>query len=90
MKIADEDILDEAKRLTSGDRNNSYGPPAQDFTRTARIWTAILGVDVDAKQVALCMIGLKISRAAWSDKRDHYVDMAGYARCGWQCCESKQ
>ena len=80
-----EDILDEAKRLTSGERNNSYGPPQQDFTKTAAMWAAILGIDVDAKEVALCMIALKLSRATWSAKRDNWVDIAGYARCGYMC-----
>jgi hypothetical protein len=85
----EEDILEEALRLTKGDRQNSYGPPQQDFTRTATIWGAILGTPVSAKQVALCMIGLKISRATWSSKRDNWVDAAGYARCGWLCDESE-
>lgn len=83
----DEDILHEAYRLTTGERNNSYGPPTQDFERTAKIWSAVLGKEVTAAEVALCMIGLKISRATWSDKRDNYVDIAGYARCGWLCVE---
>jgi len=88
-----EDILDEAKRLTSGERNNSYGPPNQDFAKTATMWKAILGVDIEPKDVALCMIALKLSRATWAAKRDNWVDIAGYARCGFQCesedeCES--
>jgi len=89
----DEDVLDEAKRLTSGERNNSYGPPNQDFAKTATMWRVILGVDVEPKDVALCMIALKLSRATWAAKRDNWVDIAGYARCGFQCesegeCES--
>ena len=83
----DEDILEEALRLTSGDRNNSYGPPDQDFKRTAAMWSAILGVEVQAKHVALCMIVLKVSRATWASKRDNWTDIAGYARCGFLCEE---
>lgn len=89
LVLESEDILEEALRLTSGDRQNAYGPPDQDFARTALIWTAILGKQVSAKEVALCMAGLKISRATWSDKRDHYVDLAGYARCGYLVVTSK-
>jgi hypothetical protein len=80
-----EDVLEEALRLTSGDRQASYGPPEQDFKKTAAMWSAILGADVKATDVALCMIALKLSRATWAKKRDNWVDIAGYARCGFQC-----
>ncbi len=84
--LKQEDILDEAKRLTSHERNNSYGPPTQDFDRTAKIWSAIIGQDINSTQVALCMIGLKLSRLTWSPKkRDSWADVAGYARCGAVC-----
>lgn len=81
----DEDVLEEALRLTKGDRNNSYGPPTQDFARTAAMWSAILGCEVKPKHVALCMIALKLSRATWAAKRDNWTDIAGYARCGFLC-----
>jgi hypothetical protein len=84
-KVNEEDVLEEALRLTTGDRNNSYGPPTQDFGRTAAMWSAILGCEVKAKQVALCMIALKLSRATWASKRDNWTDIAGYARCGYLC-----
>ena len=75
------DILEEALDITSNDREEAYGPPQQDFARTAKIWSAILNTKVTAKDVGLCMIGLKVSRATWSDSRDNQVDIAGYARC---------
>jgi hypothetical protein len=81
---ADEGILEEAMRAV-GERTNSYGPATQDFVRTAHMWEAILGIDIAPAQVALCMVALKISRACWSDNRDNWVDMAGYAKCGWDC-----
>ncbi len=81
-----EDILDEAKRLTGGDRMDSYGHPAQDFARIAAIWTAIKpGATFTAKDVAMMMIAVKLSRLAHADKRDSWVDIAGYARCGVMC-----
>jgi hypothetical protein len=84
-RVEDEDVLEEALRITSGERQNSYGPPEKDFTRTAAMWSAILDAEVKAKDVALCMIALKISRAKWSSKRDNWVDIGGYARCGHRC-----
>jgi nucleoside 2-deoxyribosyltransferase len=80
-----ETILDEAKRITAGDRQNDYGPPDQDFARTAAMWSQLLGVDVEARHVALCMIALKMSRETHQRKRDNWVDIAGYAKCGSVC-----
>lgn len=78
MEPYDETVLQEAQRLVYGDRQDSYGHPADDFGRTAKIWSAILGVDVTAKQAALCMVGVKISRECNAPKRDNRVDGAGY------------
>lgn len=75
-----ETILDEAARITSQDRRKEYGPVATSFTRIALMWEAILGVSVSPRQVALCMIALKISRDCAGAKRDNLVDIAGYAR----------
>lgn len=83
-----EDILDEAKRLTSSDRQNAYGPPNQDFARTAGMWSAFLQHPVTPQDVACMMIMLKCSRQTHQQKRDNWVDMAGYARCGQICDEA--
>jgi Domain of unknown function (DUF6378) len=74
-----ETILEEAQRLVYGDRNNDYGHPYHDMSRTAKIWSAILGVEVEPLQVAMCMIGVKLSRQVNKSKRDNMVDIAGYA-----------
>lgn len=70
-----------AHRLVHGDRGEDYGHPMDDFTRTGRIWSAILGLDeVTPEQVALCMIAVKISRLCNTpDHRDSIIDIAGYA-----------
>lgn len=74
-----ETILEEAQRLVYGARQASYGHPKSDFSRTAKIWSAILGAEVTASQVGLCMIGVKISRECNAHKRDTVTDIAGYA-----------
>lgn len=63
-----------------GARQQDYRHPADDFRRTALMWTAILGVEVDPQLVPLCMIAVKISRQVNHPKRDNLVDIAGYAR----------
>lgn len=74
-----ENVLEEANRLVHGDRGTSYGPPHKDFARTALIWEAILGIPIKPEQVALCMIGVKMSREINHHKRDNITDIAGYA-----------
>lgn len=87
----DEDILDTAARITRGDRNASYGPPDQDFRRTAGMWSALFGsklqdgVTFESRDVAMAMILLKCSRESHQRKLDNWVDIAGYARCGSKC-----
>lgn len=87
----DEDILDTAARITRGDRNASYGPPDQDFRRTAGMWSALFavklkeGVTFEPKDIALAMILLKCSRESHQPKRDNWADIAGYSRCGSMC-----
>lgn len=92
------DVLDEAKRLISGDRNASYGPPTQDFRRTADVLSA-LGyrrteyggdgtryVSLVPSDVAILVSAVKLSRLMHSrGKRDNWTDLAGYAGCGYEC-----
>ena len=72
------DIASYAADLVTGERQDDYGHPLDDFTRAGKIWEAILGVKVSAEQVALCMVGVKISRQANAAKLDNIVDGIGY------------
>lgn len=88
---AREDLLDEAKHLVTGDRNNQYGPPTQDFQRTADALSAYGyrrpgGAKMLAHDISIIVDCIKTSRIIWSpEKRDHWADKAGYAACGWEC-----
>lgn len=77
-----ESILQEAERLISADRRAEYGSAQESFNSIAKGWSEILTCPVSAKQVALCMIWLKLMREKAGDKRDNWVDMAGYAGLG--------
>jgi len=74
-----ETILEEAQRLVYGDRQADYGHPIDDWTRTAAMWSAILGVPVTAEQAVMCMVTVKLSREVNRPKRDNRTDAAGYA-----------
>ncbi|MDR1684921.1 MAG: DUF6378 domain-containing protein [Desulfovibrio sp.] len=68
----------DAHALINGDRQNSYGSPAESFNRTAALWSAYLGRGVSAKDVAVCMALLKLAREAYRHKPDNLLDAAGY------------
>lgn len=77
-------------RVTSGDRQAQYGPPDQDFRRIAAMWGALKGVPFSAREVAMFMVCVKLSRETHQKKRDNWVDIAGYAKCGSLCGEGAQ
>lgn len=89
-------LLQDAEDVITGDRNNSYGDPHQDFARTASILTAMGFVfldpeevfDIQAHHVAMILAAVKLSRLAWDPgKRDSWLDLAGYAACGYEAHE---
>jgi hypothetical protein len=81
IEVAKETPLQEAQRLVYGDRGAAYGHPLDDYTKTAALWSVILGTKVTPQQAILCMIAVKISRQMNKHKRDNIVDIAGYAEC---------
>ena len=80
-----ETVLDEAKRIVYGERNEAYGDPSDDFANIAAIWSVIFNQEVTRDQVGLAMIALKMSRQLHKHKRDNLVDIAGYAACLERC-----
>lgn len=70
--------LVESHDLVYGDRNEAYGHPADDFARQAKIWSAILEVEVSATQVALCLVGTKLAREVNRPQEDNIIDAHGY------------
>ena len=84
------DLLDAAKE-TVADRADEYGTPWQNHERIAVMWTAILGIEVEPEQVALCLAAMKIARLATSlDHQDSWVDLAGYAATGSECLHERE
>lgn len=73
-----QEIADYAVSLVTGNRQDDYGHPLDDFTKAGKIWEAILGIPVSAEQVALCMVGVKIAREVNRQKLDNAVDGIGY------------
>lgn len=79
----EETVLREAQRLVHGARQEDYGHPADDFARTAEMWTGLwreqLIEPLTAADVPMAMICLKLSREQNRPKRDNRTDICGYA-----------
>lgn len=97
-----KELLEEAIKITTGDRNVQYGDPNADFNTTALLWSSYLErvmarqgyevhIDLASHDIAVMMILLKVSRLGWSpDHKDNWLDIAGYAACGYHCVASTQ
>ena len=80
MKI--KDVLERAEQVVLVDRQKEYNQVSKTemHSRIAEAWSATLGRMVTPHEVALCMVQLKVIRAACQPgHEDSYVDMVGYA-----------
>lgn len=83
-----EDILDEAKRITSTDRRADYGSMTEGHQIIADLWNPYIKKilakkeNLDAFDISQLMILMKVARNTCNRKRDNNVDIAGYSRCG--------
>jgi len=77
-KEIDPTLCHEALALVGGQRAEIYGTPADNMQRTADLWAAYLGTTVTARDVAMCMVLVKVARIANQGHRDGFVDAVGY------------
>lgn len=78
-----ESILNRAIECVCGEREQDYGSPEDNFNRIAIYWSAHLGMEITAEDVAVMMALLKIARIGTGTATDDsWVDLAGYAACG--------
>jgi DNA polymerase III epsilon subunit-like protein len=84
-------ILQNARMLISGDRKQTYGDAATDFTRTGKMWAAVLGIpEVTAEQVAMCMALVKVGRLCETPThRDSWIDGCGYLALGGEIAKGR-
>jgi hypothetical protein len=85
-KLPRQQMLEEASGIISGQRDEQYGKPEDNFGRIAKIWSVILGIDISTEDVAMLMVGLKVARYVNKSgfQGDTWVDIAGYAACGYE------
>lgn len=73
------DILQEASRLTHGDRNKNYGDPLTNHQRIASLWSVYLETEVSPAQAAIMLALVKVARLIETpDHLDSFIDGAAY------------
>jgi Domain of unknown function (DUF6378) len=96
IKSEREQVLEEALRLTSADRNAIYGDPTINLSAQARFINLMMQAAIEntkrefseAELQALTMLCCKLARICCGAKhRDNYVDLSAYAAIAWECCQ---
>jgi hypothetical protein len=86
-------VLTEAQGLVHGARNDAYGHPLDDFSRTAAMASAMLAhklkEPLTAEEVGMFMVCVKLSRQVNAPKRDNMVDGAGYCETVQWCIDER-
>ena len=81
------EVLTKAHELITGDRQQAYSHPLEDYSRTVSIYNAIKGEDVmTAEDGILFMLCVKLSRLQHEIDNglnipDNTIDAAGYLGC---------
>lgn len=65
--------------VSRGTQYNRTNDRQENFDNIAAGWSALLGMQVTARQVALCMIWLKLAREVAGAKHDSMLDITNYA-----------
>lgn len=91
-KISRKEILEKAMQCATGNREEQYGKPEDNFATIAGFWETYLerkcvshdaDVCVTPEDVVAMMILLKVARIAGvNSTEDSWIDIAGYAACG--------
>ncbi len=77
-------VLLEEEEAVFIDRNKDYGDPEDNFDDIARLWSAYMRSPFTRADVAVLMMLVKVARMKTSPElKDHWVDIAGYAACGY-------
>lgn len=77
------EILDTAKEYVTKDRAAIHGDAEQNFNMVALYWSAHLGRNIKAHDVAVMMTLLKLARAKSNHAHaDNWIDGCGYLACG--------
>lgn len=84
-------LLNEAVSLTATDRNKDYGDAVENHEHIARIYNAITGQRLTARDITLVHQATKLARRQTSPlKKDHYVDNMAYVGIEYECVSKEE
>ncbi len=91
-------ILEEANEIVGGSRKVDYTPEheglvskaAQSFTLAVELFNSWTGLSLTEEHGAQFMMALKMSRFRGGFKKDHLVDLVGYASMLNDICEARE
>lgn len=77
------DILTEAHKIITKDRNALYGPVTEDYAKVIKIFAGITGIQLSMADALLFMVSVKLARLSTNleHNRLHYdtlLDTLGY------------
>lgn len=76
--MIDPQLAYDATGTVANDRMETHGDPYSTMAGVAKMWSAYLGIQIDAAEASQMMVLLKIARAHRGYARDHYLDQIGY------------
>lgn len=87
-------VLYTAAKLTTGDRNNTYGSPYINMSRTAQMIESYIrakysiDITLSAEDAAMIMVLVKMTRTMHSALHpDNYIDAAAYMAMAAECAD---
>ena len=91
-------ILEEAHEIIHGDREQTYGNFSKNLENIAALWRVYIDAIADedgtfyleAKDVAMMMVLLKVAREGNAHKRDNLVDICGYTALAQKLADMNQ
>ena len=74
-------ILEEANSIVnqrSEEKERQYGPFSEGMKRAAKIASGMSGKDIDANDMYIALVALKLSRQSYHFKDDNLLDAVAY------------
>lgn len=83
--MIDPALASEAVATMMGPRMTTHGDPRVTLGRIAGMWSAYIGAEITAADVAQMMVLVKIARTRGGYDRDHFLDAIAYTLLAESC-----